>query len=40
MIRLENIKKDFQAKIAQAEAEGDRKKIKQLIEKLQKQIGA
>ena len=37
--RLENIKKDFQAKIAQAEAEGDRKKIKQLIIKLQQQIG-
>jgi len=37
--RLENIKKDFQAKIAQAEADGDRKKIKELILKLQKQIG-
>lgn len=37
--RLERIKQDFQEKIAQAESDGDRKKIKNLISKLQAQIG-
>lgn len=37
--KLENIKKDFQNKIAQAEKDGDRKKIKELLKNLQKQIG-
>jgi len=37
--RLEIVKKDFQQKIAQAELEKDRTKIKKLLLELQKQIG-